>query len=297
SGQHITHLFDLMAGSSTGGLLILALNVPDEQGHPAYTAEEIAQIYEIDGPKIFSASVWHRVQSVGSIASTKYSTEGIEEVVDHWFGDLHLSDSLGDVLITSYEIQQRQPWFFRSMEARYSSRCEFSMRDVARATTAAPTFFEPARIPHPELPDDQFFALIDGSMQASNPTMAAYVDAKSRQPNAEEFFVLSLGTGDHTHPIDYDEARSWGLAGWAQHMLEIMFDGMNNSVHYQMKNLIASRGDGTPMYYRLQPRLDSASEEMDDVSEKNIIALKDLVGELIDQNDSLLDQIVDQLLA
>lgn len=297
SGQHITHLFDLMAGSSTGGLLILALNVPDEQGHPAYTAEEIAQIYEIDGPKIFSASVWHRVQSVGSIASTKYSSEGIEEVVDHWFGDLQLSDALGDVLITSYEIQERQPWFFRSMEARHSHHCEFSMRDVARATTAAPTYFEPARVKHPELGEGQFFALIDGSMQASNPAMAAYVDAKSRNPHSEDFFVLSLGTGDHTHPIEYEEARSWGLAGWAQHMLEIMFDGMNNSVHYQMKHLIASRGDGTPMYYRLQPRLNGASEDMDDVSEKNILALKDLAGELIEKHDAMLDQLVDQLLA
>jgi len=207
SGQHITHLFDLMAGSSTGGLLILALNVPDEQGHPAYTAEEITQIYELDGPKIFSASVWHRVQSVGSIASTKYSAQGIEEVVGHWFGDLQLSDSLGDVLITSYEIQQRTPWFFRSREARRQSACDFSLRSVARATTAAPTFFEPARIKHPDLPEGEFFALIDGSMQASNPTMAAYVDAKAQHPHINDFLVVSIGTGDHTHPIEIGRAH------------------------------------------------------------------------------------------
>jgi patatin-like phospholipase/acyl hydrolase len=297
SGQHITHLFDLMAGSSTGGLLILALNVPDEQGQPAYTAEEITQIYELDGPKIFSASVWHRVQSVGSIASTKYSATGIEEVVSHWFGDLRLSDALGDVLITSYEIQRRQPWFFRSGKARSSAACDFPMRSVARATTAAPTYFEPARIQHPELPDEQFFALIDGSMQASNPTMAAYVDAKSRHPQANDFLVISLGTGDHTQPLDYEEARSWGLAGWAQHMLDIMFDGMNGSVHYQMKHLLQPLDDGTPTYYRLQTRLEGASEDMDDVSQKNIAALKRLAGQLIDENDALLDQIVDVLLS
>ncbi len=297
SGQHITHLFDLMAGSSTGGLLILALNVPDEQGQPAYTGEEITQIYELDGPKIFSASVWHRVQSVGSIASTKYSANGIEEVVAHWFGDLQLSDALGDVLITSYEIQRRQPWFFRSNKARGHPACDFPMRSVARATTAAPTYFEPARIEHPELPEEEFFALIDGSMQASNPTMAAYVDARSRHPDVADFLVVSLGTGDHKQPLEYEEARSWGLAGWAQHMLDIMFDGMNGSVHYQMKHLLPPREDGLPRYFRLQTRLEGASEDMDDVSQKNIAALKELAGRLIDENDALLDQIVDLLLS
>lgn len=297
SGRPIRDLFDIVAGSSTGGLLAMALVTPDEQNAPAYTAEEVAVMYEREGPLIFSRSMWRTVSAVGNINGAKYPSTGIDNVLERYFGDLMLSDALGDILVTGYEIQRRQPWFFRSAKARLSQTCNFRMRDVVRSTTAAPTYFEPAQVFHPELDKSDYFALIDGSMQANNPAMAAFVEAKDKNPHADEFFVLSLGTGDHTRPLPYDEAKQWGLAGWSQHILQVAFDAMSRSVDYQLRHLLPTCHDGIQHYYRLQtPLLDGASDDLDDVSDKNLLALKKLSDRLIIENDRLLDDIVERLL-
>lgn len=294
SGQPIVSLFDLIAGSSTGAILAVGLTVPDEQGNPRFTAEDMARLYEVEGPTIFSRSMWRAMQSFNNITTVKYPPEGIDTVLDYCFGDLNLSDSLGNVLITSYEIQKREPWFFRSRKARASSHCDFKMRDVVRSSTAAPTYFEPAQIFHPDA--EEYFALIDGGMQANNPALCAYVEARDKNPGVEDFMVLSLGTGDTREPIDFEESRTWGLAGWSQHIMDIVFDAMSSTVDYQLRRLLPACKDGIQHYYRFQTSLDGASDDLDNVAEKNITRLKELAHEMIEANDEQLDRIVDTLM-
>lgn len=294
SGQPIVTLFDLIAGSSTGAILAMGLTVPDEQGNPRFTAEEMARLYETEGATIFSRTMWRRMQSLNSITTVKYPATGIDSVLDYCFGDHNLSDSLGNVLITSYEIQRRQPWFFRSRKARNASTCDFKMHDVVRASTSAPTYFEPAQIFHPDA--DSYFALIDGAMQANNPALCAYVEARDKNPQTNDFLMLSLGTGDTKEPIDFEDARSWGLAGWSQHMMDIVFDAMSSTVDYQIRRLLPICRDGNQHYYRFQTRLDSASDDLDDASAKNIAQLQQLSYDLVEANDERIDRIVDMLL-
>jgi patatin-like phospholipase/acyl hydrolase len=295
AGQPIVKLFDLIAGSSTGSILAVGLATPDSQNNPRYTAEELARFYEEEGSTIFSRSRWRAIQSLNNITTVKYPSDGIDSVLDKVFGDLNLSEALGNVLITSYEIQRRQPWFFRSRKAKASTRCDFKMRDVVRASTAAPTFFEPAQIFHAES-DDDYFALIDGSMQANNPALCAYVDARNKHPEAEEYLMLSLGTGDSTQPLAYEEARQWGVAGWSQHILSIAFDAMNSTVDYQLRHLLPKCKDGIQHYYRFQTRLDKASDDLDNFSPRNIDALKCLANEVLEKEDAKIDRLVKKLL-
>ncbi|MDQ7024221.1 MAG: patatin-like phospholipase family protein [Anaerolineae bacterium] len=296
TGQRTAYLFDLIAGSSTGGLLTMGLNVLDEQGQPCFTAEEMALMYERDGPTIFSRSMWRSVRVMNNINGSKYPSDGIDSVLDHYFGDKMLSEAVGNVLITSYEIKRRQPWFFRSRKARTSIGCDFSMHDVVRATTAAPTFFEPAQVFHPDLPDDHY-ALIDGSLNSANPALCAYVEAKDKNPDVEDYLIVSLGTGDHTRELGYEEAKQWGLAGWSQHIMSIAFHAMSGVVDYQLRHLLPACRDGIQRYYRFQTRLtDGASDDLDDTSSKNIAALKALADKMIADNDDMLDQIAEQLL-
>lgn len=294
SGLPAAQMFDLIAGSSTGGLLAMGLVTPDEQGNPRYTAEDIAWFYEREGPRVFSRGRWRLAQTLTNITSPKYPSNTFDHALRLMFGDLHLADAIGNVLITSYELQRRQPWFFLSQQARQSSAYNFRMRDVVRATTAAPTFFEPARIYHPDA--EEYFALIDGSMQANNPALAAWVEAQSYFPDAAEFMMVSLGTGDASRPIAFNEARQWGVAGWSQHILGVAFDAMNSTVDYQLRHLMPRRADGKQQYYRFQTRLDGANEDLDDASPQNIEALKRIASQTIEQYDAQFDQIVEDLL-
>lgn len=295
SGQAIVNLFDLIAGSSTGSLLAMGLVTPDEQGNPRFTAEDLVRLYELESSVIFSRSVWRAMSAVNNLAGAKYPSNGIDSVLDRCFGDLKLSEAIGNVLVTSYEIQRRQPWFFRSRPARYIAKYDFKMRDVVRSSTAAPTYFEPAQIFH-EAAEEGYFALIDGSMTANNPSLCAYAEAKNKNPEVDDFMLVSLGTGDHTRPIDYEDARQWGLAGWSQHIMDIAFDAMSTTADYQLRRLLPACKDGIQHYYRFQTNLIGASDDLDNVSEENIEGLKVLSGKLIEENDERIDEIVDYLL-
>src|SRR5690606_16571765 len=105
-----------------------------------------------------------------------------------------------------------------------------------------------------------------------------------------------LGTGDISEPIDFEEARTWGLAGWSQHIMDIAFDAMSSTVDYQLRRLLPVSKDGHQHYYRFQTRLEGASDDLDNVTPKNINRLKELSNDLIEANDERIDRIVDMLL-
>ena len=154
------------------------------------------------------------------------------------------------------------------------------MRHVARATSAAPTFFEPALIPV----DGATRALVDGGVFINNPSVSAYVEAMKIFPD-EEIKLVSIGTGELVRPIPYDEAKDWGKIGWMIPVLGCMFDGVSDAANYQMKLLL---GDN---YIRLQTSLSVASDDMDNASKGNITLLAQEAKKLIRTHKKEIDKI------
>jgi uncharacterized protein len=266
TGQRVADLFDLVAGTSTGGILALGLTRPGTGGRPLYSAAEMSELYEREGSKIFSASFWRRMRTMGSLREERYSADGIEEVLRRYFEDTRLKDACTGVLVPSYEIERRKPFFFKSASARERPEYDFPMWQVARATSAAPTYFEPARLPVPNSSD--YWALIDGGVFANNPGACALVEAIARNPWATKFLVVSLGTGNLLQRIPIDEAKGWGTAGWLRPVLDIVLDGVSATVDYQLQQLLP--GD----YHRFQVTLHQNDQEMDDVRPENLRNLR-----------------------
>lgn len=100
AGRPTAELFDLIAGTSTGGILALGLTRPGPEGKPAYGAREMVSLYERDGSRIFNRSIWHRVKAIGNLADEEYPSEGITTVLDARFGETMLSDA-DDVVMLS----------------------------------------------------------------------------------------------------------------------------------------------------------------------------------------------------
>jgi uncharacterized protein len=294
TGKAASGLFDLVAGTSTGGILALGLTKPGQDGKPQYGAGTLIELYETEGKNIFSIPVWHRIRSAGGVTEEKYPAAGIEEVASRYFGSVRLADALTEVLITAYEIEKRGPWFFKRRKALDPSE-GFNplMRDVARATSAAPTYFEPLRLRVGSLGNRAF---IDGGVHSNNPAMCAYVEARKIHPDENDFLVVSLGTGELTRNMPYEEVRGWGLALWAQPILNVVFDGVADTVDYQLRELLSAEGDAR-RYYRFQTVLDIGKDDMDDASATNIQALKEKAREIIDENDAALETLCAQLVA
>ena len=222
----------------------------------------------------------------------KYPADGMEEVLGSYFKKVRLQHALKEVLITSYDIERRRPYFFKRRKAKKNRRHDFLMGRVARATAAAPTYFEPAKL----IQGQEHLALIDGGVFANNPALCALVEAMSTFRQTEDFLVISLGTGVHTRKLPYEKAVDWGLVQWAPSLLSVVFDGVSDSVDYQLKQLLPPKQEGAQRYYRFQAELKHANDDMDDASPGNIEALKKLARKIIREEEDSLKTLSRQLI-
>lgn len=275
-GKPAHELFDLMVGTSTGGILALGLAHPGP-GKPAqFSARRVVRLYEEHGGKIFEDSLWRKVRTVGGILEEAYSHEVLEAILAEYFAEATLAECELPTMVTSYDIQNRRTVFLKSWHEDHGS---VLCRDAARATSAAPTYFEPK----PLDTGDQSRVLIDGGIFMNSPSVSAYAEARKLFPD-EPIALLSLGTGELTRPIPFEEARTWGSALWVMSLLDCMFDGVSKAADHQMRLFLGER------YQRLQTTLDFASDDMDDASKGNIRNLKQTARELIKANEHVLEQ-------
>lgn len=315
SDRPITELFDILVGTSTGGMLALGLAMPGGNGGRAYTAKNVGDIYTSHGQQIFPKPAsslprslqearewWASASSSAAIfgfnpdaGNARYSPAGIEEAFELYFGDTRLSDAVIDVVVTSYDLQTKSPILFRSRDAQADPEADPLMRDVARATSAAPTYFPPLEIEWDGVPDR---LLVDGGVFAKNPAMIGYMEGVERAREQgladNDVMVVSLGTGlpRRGQALTYKEfvGRSWWKL--AEDVFRAAEDGQA-ALHDQV--LITLIGDH---YWRFQTALtEGVSYDMDDVSDKNVEALvhlgDQLVGERLDDLKELASRLVE----
>lgn len=276
TGKPACELFDLIVGTSTGGILALGLALQDEEGRPLLAAKRMVALYERHGGEIFEQSLWRKLRTVGGIFEEAYSHRALEAVLEHYFGHRRLSDCGVPAMVTSYDIQNRRTVFMKSWHAEHAG---LLCSDAARATSAAPTYFEPAQLNWAE----ESRTLIDGGVFMNSPAVSAYAEARKLFPDAS-IAMLSLGTGELTRPIPYEQARTWGSALWVMSLLDCMFDGVSKAADHQMRSFLGEQ------YLRLQTPLAYASDDMDDASRGNIRNLKQTARELIKREEAALDR-------
>ena len=93
-----------------------------------------------------------------------------------------------------------------------------------------------------------------------------------------------------SRPLPYDQARTWGLVGWARQILGVAFDGISDTVDYQLRKLLAEE-----RYFRYQIRLDKDQDALDDASDENVRELKILAKGLIQQESNNIDKLCSML--
>ena len=232
-GKPAHELFDLMVGTSTGGILALGLSRPGASRPAQFSARWVVKLYEEQGANIFEYSLWRKLRTVGGILDEAYSHEVLEGILGKYFAGATLGDCKTPTMVTSYDIQNRRTVFLKSWYADHQLvRC----CDAARATSAAPTYFEPK----PLDTGDVASVLIDGGIFMNSPSVSAYAEARKLFPD-EPIAVLSLGTGELTRPIAFGEARTWGSALWVMSLLDCMFDGVSKAADHQMQLFLGER--------------------------------------------------------
>lgn len=186
-GINIRDRFDLIAGTSTGGLIGLGLSVPGEGDKKyKYSPKDILEIYKTRGSEIFpKLSTLDKVKNPGGLMGPKYSREGIDRLTTELFGETMLSEAVGHVMTVAYDFKRCKPFFFKSNKAKSDpKRKNYKMYEAARGTSAAPTFFDPILVKNEEGEES---VLVDGGIFRNNPTVSAMAAAKRLFPNAKNF--------------------------------------------------------------------------------------------------------------
>ncbi|MBE8998677.1 patatin-like phospholipase family protein [Nostoc sp. LEGE 12447] len=310
----IFSLFDLISGTSSGGILALGLTKPrldleatDTSPTAQYSAEDLLQIYIEYGAEIFYEPFWEKVlgQIEDIFVQPKYSSEGREEIIRQYFGDTPLENNLKEVFVTSYDIEQRIPIFFtnklekqQTESKKFRKLCAgFTLADAALATSATPTYFAPYRVSSSHNTNG-FYTLVDGGVVANNPANLAILEAQiSRQEtkqalNIEDILLVSLGTGSLTSVYAYDEVKQWGLLQWAKPLLNIVLDGGSEVVAGELERLFEATNKGSKAsYYRFQTFLKSELEAIDNAKLENVRQLQTLGSILIQERSQQIDEL------
>jgi patatin-like phospholipase/acyl hydrolase len=277
--------FDFFAGTSTGGILTCLYLCPsaEDPSRPRFSAEQAVNLYVKYGGEIFDVPTWNKLVNFGGARDEKYEADALENRLKEYFGDILLSQLVKPCIVSSYDIENRNAHFFAQHDcAVHGDGRDFLVRDVCRATSAAPTYFEAARVPSRS---GVSYALVDGGVFVNNPALSAYSEVRNSDgnPTAKDMLIVSLGTGSVNKPYPYEKAKDWGAVGWIKPIIDIMMSGASETTDYHLKKMFAAVRH-SDQYIRLQPeRFAHASQEMDDASQENIMALLE-VGTITAEN-------------
>lgn len=274
--KSIADMFNLLAGSSTGGIIAsgLAMEDPNSPGSSLYTADDIVNFYNHESKKIFTRRCF-----LGYLFASKYKSKPAYSVFNELFGDTKLSQIREDcdLLVPYYNLTNNRPGFFKSHKAKNPAlerNEDFYLRDVVASTTAAPTYFKDFKLytaykkNNLDLYKNTYVSAIDGCVAVNDPTMCAMTQADSLYPYADAFLLVSMGTGQCI-----SEVSPKGLLTWARHISTILMSN-SSEMSSQMFRKFGLYSNSALFFSRLQFDISEAHTDMDNISPGNLSYLE-----------------------
>lgn len=243
-GGRLVDFFDLIVGTSTGGIIALGLGA-------GIRAEVMKDLYVRRAAMIFS----RQRLFVRRFWRAKYNPKGLETTVRGVLGDTMMRDLSGHIMVIAFDLDAMHPRFLKSWRAHSAG---WHAWRAAMATSAAPTYFPP------------FVTYVDGGVFANNPAAQAFAEARKLWPD-DELLILSLGTGNSRKPIKPPR----GFAGWAPVILDVAMAGQADGAAHIVDHIPTVR------HVRLQGELLDASGAFDDASPANVAALERDAGRML----------------
>lgn len=257
-GKRVSDYFDLIVGTSTGGIIALGLGL-------GLSAQELLSLYQKNANTIFPRRRG-RPPLIRRIFRAAYDSQPLKDVLCYTFGERKLGESKNRLVIPSFNLETGEVYNWKTAHhPRLERDYVKSVVDVAMATAAAPTFF-------PTYRTIASVPLIDGGVWANNPVAVAAVEAVGvlGWPR-EDLRILSLGCT--VSPFDGGRARfrSSGLNHWAARLPDLLLTAQSTSALGMAQHLVADRN----LLRRISPVV-ARNISMDDPSEiSSLIGMAD----------------------
>lgn len=251
----IADYFDLVVGTSTGGIIALALGL-------GFSSQDILNFYEDLGPKVFKGN--KLILALKRFLGTKYDKEPLEAALESEFGERKLGESKVRLVIPSLNLETGEVYIYKTAHhPRLEHDYQEKVVDIALATASAPTYF-PAHRSANGVP------LIDGGTWANNPVGLGVVEAIGvLEWSSKSIKVLSLGCT--TEPLKPEEGSllSNGLLHWAYKIVNV-FQSAQSSHSIGIAQVLLDRD----RVVRINPKVSPGRFKLDSTS--NLQSLKGL---------------------
>ncbi|CAN8284437.1 unnamed protein product [Cochlearia groenlandica] len=290
--------FDVIAGTSTGGLVTAMLTAPNKQGRPLFAASEIKDFYIEHCPKIFPQDDHFPFSAakklVKSLTGPKYDGVYLHQLIKDKLGDIRLHQTLTNVVIPTFDIKHLQPTIFSTYEVKNNPLKNATLADITISTSAAPTYLPAHYFKTQDLVGNvREYNLIDGGVAANNPALVAIGEVTKEitrgssdffpiRPNDYgRFLVLSLGTGNRKAEEKFSakEVSGWGLLSWLTHdnstpLIDAFTQASSDMVDFHLSSVFRAL-HSEANYIRIQDDTlngDAASVDISTIENLNILS-------------------------
>ncbi|XP_078156600.1 patatin-like protein 2 [Carex rostrata] len=225
----IADYFDVISGTSTGGLVATMLAAPNKQKRPLFSAKDIISFYNDNVPKIFPSNRNGNIGLLASIFGPRYTGKYLQSKIRELLGETRLHETVTEVVVPTFDINFLQPTIFSTNEAKTDASKDALLSDVCISTSAAPTYLPAHHFTTKDrLGKTRSFNLVDGGVAANNPTLLAVNHVTKeiviqrgdyfpvKPVDYGKFLLISLGTGSAKQEQKYkaEAAAKWGLLSW-----------------------------------------------------------------------------------
>jgi patatin-like phospholipase/acyl hydrolase len=251
-GNSIVEYFDLVSGTSTGGILAIGLGA-------GKSAREIRDLYMHRGPEIFPpvcdnviGRTWKAFHNnVLNVTFHRYGRQALERTLQEFLGDKILGQSSVRHVIPAFDGRFSEVFLFKTRHhPDYQEDWRKPMVEIGLATSAAPTVYRPL--------ESGGYRLIDGGVWANNPTMLAVVEAMTAYDvSRERIKVLSIGCGDE--PYHVTRRMTWGGLWHWRKIIGTAMRAQSLAATNQARLLLGPRN-----VVRIDPTLAGSPIELDD---------------------------------
>ncbi|PAN27066.1 hypothetical protein PAHAL_5G056300 [Panicum hallii] len=302
SNARIANYFDVIAGTSTGGLITAMLATPSLSNakQPCYEAKDIVPFYLKHCPHIFPCRTgffgWlcKIVRIIKLIIGPKYNGKYLHKIINDLLGETRVKETLTNIVIPTYDVKCVKPTIFSTFKARSNTLMDARLADVCIGTSAAPTvlpahYFETVDY---HTGATRSFNIIDGGLVANNPTLVAMSEiTKQIRLRSKEFpetkpldyhryLVISLGTGLPEQDIKFDalHVAKWGIFQWlGRHytmpLLHMFLHASSDMTDSHVANLFKSIECSDQLLRIQDHNIPIASVSADLTTEKNLEGL------------------------
>lgn len=269
-GKGLVDYFDLLTGTSVGGLLAIGLA-------GGIRASKLQEAIRTNGPDIFKRT--------GITKGSKYSAVALEKAISTMLGHEAAQGPFSSLpkkaLVCATDFTDFKPVLFRSYPAGLKPANPERLLDVALATTAAPTYFPPHVLNN--------HLLVDGGLFANAPDAIAILDARAHLNTAlENIHVLSIGTmSPALAKMPTDRSPDPGLLGWYRklHLIEGMLEVQEQVGCETARRLIGARWKRLDQSPSAQQ---AASLTIDNISADTTQLLEASASRVVDLSDTTL---------